>query len=117
MKRNRALTAVLIALALWMYRKNVLRLIKFIRNLPRWSEMLHKLPGPGREFEGYLLGHMTGPLMLPPGQSFDPEYNVEHMIENMQKVSKMSEGHGFFRRKFLCMTWCHTDTPLSQCTL
>lgn len=59
--------------------------------------MLHKLPGPGREFEGYVLGHMTGPLMLPPGQGFDPEYNVEHMIENMQKVSRMSEGHGFFR--------------------
>lgn len=94
MRRIRLLIVVVL---LWVYRKGIQKLLLVIKNLYRGGKLMKRLPGPGKEYEKGMLGHMTGPLFLEPGAKPEPEYFVEHLVGCLQNISKMCKDHKLYR--------------------
>jgi hypothetical protein len=97
---RRQIQLLLIAAVLLMLRRRLVLVVRFIRELYEGGKLMRKLPGPGKEFEGFLFGHVTGPLMGEPGMGLDPEYMVEHIVDNTISMSKQFKHEGLFRGGF-----------------
>jgi len=83
------------------------RIASIVSKLRRGAQLLRDLPGPGKELESGIFGHMTGPLMLKPGEVLCPELIVEHSVERFCEVGKQYRGQGLFRSKSVFSHWTH----------
>jgi len=90
-------TIVLLVLFFIFGRNKLIAFVRLVRQLYRGNKLLKALPGPGKEFERGLLGHMAGPLILEPGHTFVPEYFVENLVKKLIPISQTYKNDGLFR--------------------
>ena len=92
---------VIFILAVIYNRRKLATALRVFRDLRTGAELMRQLPGPGKELEHPVLGHMGGPLIIEPGQSFEPEYFVNNLIIKLRPLYMKYRKDGLFRREFI----------------
>jgi hypothetical protein len=94
---------IVMMITLWINRNLVRFLIQAIKDVYVGTKMARKLPGPGKDLEHPILGHLLGPAVLRPGEQFTPEWFTENIVERWKEVGQQYSKEGLFRSKLYFM--------------